>query len=116
MLSITEATWMLSYEVLSGPLADPSVWRGALLWALALYVPLSAPLSKLESSMEDSDLPKSARQPTLVISSLLLALGSGIVTQLGFSWALGPGWASSLGVVAVGWSVLLILANAGKDD
>ena len=116
MLNSTEAAWMLSYEVMSGPLADPSVWRGALLWALALYVPLSAPLSKLESSMEDSDLPKSARQPTLVISSLLLALGSGIVIQLGFSWALGPGWASSLGVVAVGWSVLLILANAGKDD
>ena len=116
MLSSTEAAWMLSYEVISGPLADPSVWRGALLWAIALYVPLSAPLSKLESSLEDSDLPESARQPTLVISSLLLALGSGIVTQLGFSWALGPGWASSLGVVAVGWSLLLIFANSGKDD
>ena len=116
MLSSTEAAWMLSYEVMSGPLADPSVWRGAFLWAIALYVPLSAPLSKLESSLEDSGLPESARQPTLVISSLLLALGTGIVTQLGFSWALGPGWASSLGVVAVGWSVLLILANAGKDD
>ena len=43
-------------------------------------------------------------------------LATGVVTQLGFSWALGPGWASSLGVVAVGWSVLLILANAGKAD
>ena len=48
MLSSTEAAWMVSYEVMGGPLADASVWRGALLWAIALYVPLSAPLSKLE--------------------------------------------------------------------
>ena len=45
MLSSTEAAWMVSYEVMGGPLADASVWRGALLWAIALYVPLSAPLS-----------------------------------------------------------------------
>ena len=43
MLSSTEAAWMVSYEVMGGPLADASVWRGALLWAIALYVPLSAP-------------------------------------------------------------------------
>ena len=116
MLSSTEAAWMQSYDVMSGPLADAGVWRGALLWAIALYIPLSAPLSKLESSLEDSDLPEGLRQPTLVISSLLLALATGMVTQLGFSWALGPGWASSLGVVAVGWSVLLVLANSGRDD
>ena len=30
---------MQSYEVISGPLADAAVWRGALIWALALYVP-----------------------------------------------------------------------------
>jgi protein-S-isoprenylcysteine O-methyltransferase Ste14 len=116
MLSSTEAAWMLSYEVMGGPLADPAVWRGALLWAIALYVPLSAPLSTLESSLEESELPEAVRQPALVISSLLLAMVTGVVTQLGLSWALGPGWASSIGVVAVGWSVLLILANAGKDD
>ena len=45
MLSCPEAARMQSYEVMSGPLADAAVWRGALLWALALYVPLSAPLS-----------------------------------------------------------------------
>ncbi|WP_392347279.1 hypothetical protein [Parasynechococcus sp.] len=107
---------MVSYEVMGGPLMDASVWRGGLLWAIALYVPLSAPLSTLESSLVDSDLPESLHQPALVISSLLLALVTGVMTQLGFSWALGPGWASSLGFVAVGWSVLLVLANAGKDD
>ena len=115
MLSSIEPGWMESYEVISGPLADASVWRGGLLWALALYVPLSAPLSRLESSLEESKLPESLRQPTLVISSLLLALAFGVVTQLGLSWVLGPGWASSLGVVAVGWSALLVLANSGED-
>ena len=80
---------MVSYEVMGGPLADASVWRGALLWAIALYMPLSAPLSKLESSLEDSDLPESVRQPTLVISSLLLALVTGVVTPTRIQ--LGPG-------------------------
>ena len=116
MLSSTDAAWMVSYEVMRGPLADASVWRGALLWAITLYVPLSTPLSKLESSLEESDLPESVRQPSLVIRSLLLALVTGVVTQLGFSWALGPGWASSLGVVAMGWSVLIVLTNTWKDD
>ena len=115
MLSSTERSWMQSYEVMGGPLADAAVWRGALLWALALYIPLSAPLSQLESSLEETGLPESMRQPILVISSLTLALVTGVLTQLGFSWALGPGWASSLGVVAVGWSVLLIFASGGKD-
>ena len=116
MLSSTEAAWMVSYEVMGGPLADASVWRGALLWAIALYVPLSAPLTTLESSLEASELPELVRQPILVISSLLLALVTGVVTQLGFSWVLGPGWASSLGFVAVGWSVLLVLTNTWKND
>ena len=102
---------MESYEVISGPLADAAVWRGALLWALALYVPLSAPLSRLESSLDSSQLPDGLRQGVLVVSSLLLALATGVVAQLVLSWALGPGWASSLGLVAVGWSVLLVLAN-----
>ena len=69
----------------------------------------------LESSLEDGGLPDSLRQQVLIISSLGLALVIGMGTQLGFSWALGPGWASSLGVVAVGWSVLLIVASGGKD-
>ena len=115
MLSSIEPGWMESYEVISGPLAEASVWRGGLLWALALYVPLSAPLSRLETSLEESKLPESLRQPTLVISSLLLALAFGVVTQLGLSWVLGPDWASSLGVVAVGWSALLVLASGWED-
>ena len=106
---------MQSYEVISGPLADAAVWRGALIWALALYVPLSAPLSRLETSLETSTIPEDWRQGVLILSSLLLALAVGLATQLGCSWALGPGWASSVGVVAVGWSLLLVFSNRGSD-
>ena len=95
MLSSTEAGWMVSYEVMGGPLADASVWRGALLWAIALYVPLSAPLSTLESSLKESELPESVLQPVLVISSLLLALVTGIVTQLGPRTQLNPSWVTT---------------------
>ena len=106
---------MQSYEVISGPLADAAVWRGALLWALALYVPLSAPLGRLEASLEARSIPESWRQGVLIVSSLLLALAMGLITQLGCSWALGPGWASSLGVVVLGWSLLLTLTNRDSN-
>ena len=107
---------MQSYELIKGPLVDASVWQGGVLWALALYVPLSAPLNRLESRLEGSRLPEYLRQPTLVATSLLLALAFGVITQIGFSWALGPSWASSLSVVAVGWSALLVLANSNRSD
>ena len=90
------------------------MWRGALLWAIALYVPLSGPLSAFAASLSDSPLPEKWRQITLVISSLLLALGVGVVTQLIASWALGPGWASSLGFIAIGWSLLIIAASRAE--
>ena len=106
---------MQSYEVISGPLAEAAVWRGALLWALALYLPLSAPLSRLEASLETSTIPENWRQGLLILSSLLLALAVGLSTQLGCSWALGTGWASSLGVVALGWSLLLVFTNRDGD-
>ena len=106
---------MQSYEVISGPLADAAVWRGALLWALALYVPLSAPLGRLEASLEISSIPETWRQGVLILSSLLFALAMGLITQLGCSWTLGPGWASSLGVVVLGWSLLLTLTNRDSN-
>ena len=77
---------MQSYEVISGPLAEAAVWRGALLWALALYLPLSAPLSRLEASLETSTIPENWRQGFLILSSLLLALAVGLATQLGCIW------------------------------
>ena len=105
---------MQDYIAFGGPLADPSVWRGALLWAIALYVPLSGPLSAFEASLSVSPLSDKWRQIALVISSLLLALGVGVVTQLIASWALGPGWASSLGFIAIGWSLLIIAASRAE--
>ncbi len=105
---------MQDYSVYASPLTDGGVWRGALLWAIALYVPLSAPLAALEASLSESGLPQAWKQTTLVVSSLLLALAVGLLTQLGASWALGPGWATSLAAIAIGWSLLLIAAN--RDD
>ena len=97
--------------VFISPLADGGVWRGALLWAIALYIPLSAPLAAFETSLADSPLPQLWRQIVLVTSSLLLALVVGLVTQLVASWALGPGWASSLAAICIGWSLLLVAFN-----
>ena len=97
--------------VFISPLADGGIWRGALLWAIALYIPLSAPLAAFETSLADSPLPQLWRQIVLVTSSLLLALVVGLVTQLVASWALGPGWASSLAAIAIGWSLLLVAFN-----
>ena len=64
---------------------------------------------------ESSPLLSSPLHSSPLRSSLLLALAFGVVTQLGLSWVIGPGWASSLGVVAVGWSALLVLASGGED-
>jgi hypothetical protein len=105
---------MQDYIAFGGPLSDPSMWRGALLWAIALFMPLSGPLAAFEASLTDSPLSEKWSQITLVISSLLLALGVGVVTQLIASWALGPGWASSLGFIAIGWSLLLIAASRAE--
>lgn len=74
---------------------------GIALWALALYLPLSGPLARLEASLSEGSLPPAAQQVVLVVSSLLLALALGVVSVLVVSWALGPGWAGSLGLLAV---------------
>ena len=107
---------MQSYEVIGGPLAEPAIWRGALFWALALYIPLSGPLARFEKSLDASAVPESGRQAVLIASSLLLALAVGLVTQLMFSWTLGPGWASSLALIGIGWSLLLLLSDNGQEN
>ena len=105
---------MLSDELWSGPLADPGSWRGAVLWAVALYIPLSGPLSRFEASLATSPLPEQGRQIALIMSSLVLAVAVGMVTQLIASWVIGPGWASSLAVITIGWSLHLVFAT--QDD
>ena len=46
-----------------------------------------------------------------MISSLLLALAVGVVVQLILAWALGPGWASSLALISIGWGLFISLAR-----
>ena len=94
-----------------GLLLQSSTISGGLFWAIALYLPLSAPLSRFEASLESSSLSAPWRQAALVISSLLLALSIGVLIQLLLGWALGPGWASSLALITIGWSLFLSLAS-----
>jgi len=89
---------------------------GTALWALALYLPLSGPLGRLEQALAEGPLDERLQQVALTVSSLLLALGVGAVTDLGLSWALGPSWASSLGLMAVLAGAFWALSGRGKDD
>ena len=82
--------------------ADLSVlFSGSALWALAFYVPLSGPLSRFEAELITAGLGEVQRQLLLIISSVALAIGVGIVFQLILSWALSPSWAASMGLLAV---------------
>lgn len=78
-----------------------SLLSGGALWALALYLPLTVPLARFEEALAEGPLNEGLRQLALVVSSLLLALAVGGITQLGLSWALSPSWAASLGLMAV---------------
>jgi len=94
-------------------------WRplfpGMALWALALYLPLSRPLSRLEESMAaGGQLDLHARELLLVLSSQALALAVGVVVEILLCWALGPGWASSLGLMAVLAGLFLSLADRDR--
>ncbi len=95
----------------TGLLLQSSTLSGGLFWAIAVYLPLSAPLGRFEASLESGSLSATWRQAALVISSLLLALTVGVVIQLLLGWALGPGWASSLALITIGWSLFLSLAR-----
>lgn len=88
---------------------------GVALWALALYLPLSVPLGRLEQALAEGTLAEGMQQLVLVGGSLLLALAVGLVVELLLSWALGPGWAASLALIVVPGSLLLSLA-AGRSD
>ena len=98
-------------EETTGLLIQGPTLSGGLFWAIALYLPLSAPLSRFEASLERGPLSEPWRQAALVVSSLLLALAVGVGLQLLLGWALGPGWASSLALITIGWSLFLSLAR-----
>jgi hypothetical protein len=89
---------------------------GTAFWALALYLPLSLPLSRLEATLAEGKLPEGLQQAVLVTGSLLLALAVGALTNLAIGWALGPGWAGSLGLIAAGWGGFTALASRARED
>lgn len=89
---------------------------GIALWALALYLPLSVPLARLEQALADASLEEGLQQLVLVGGSLLLALAVGLGVELLLSWALGPDWAGSLGLIAVLGGLSIGLAARRDDD
>ena len=89
---------------------------GTALWALAFYVPLSAPLSRLEDALAEGGLSEAGQQAVLVVASLVLALAVGALTNLGLAWTLGPGWGTSLGVMAALYGLFWSLAASRSND
>ena len=105
----------------AAPLPDwiPNSWTlllpGTALWALAFYLPLSGPLSRLEEALAAGSLAEDTQQLVLVGSSLLLALAVGAIANLALGWALGPGWGTSLGLMAALYGLFWGLAS-GRGD
>jgi hypothetical protein len=98
------------------PLADLApLLPGVALWGLALYLPLTASLAPLERTLAAGSLDPVAQQGLLVVAGLLLALAVGLASELALSWALGPGWASSLGLMAVLAGLFWSLADRGEE-
>jgi predicted membrane metal-binding protein len=97
----------------------PNSWTlllpGTALWALAFYLPLSGPLSRLEEALAAGSLAEDTQQLVLVGSSLLLALAVGAIANLALGWALGPGWGTSLGLMAALYGLFWGLAS-GRGD
>ena len=89
---------------------------GSALWALALYLPLSVPLARLEAALSTAGLSEESQQVLLITASLLLALAVGVLVNLVLSSALGPGWGSSLGLVAALYGLFWGLAASRERD
>lgn len=98
----------------------PDSWTlllpGSALWALALYIPLSVPLARLEEALSTAGLSEESQQVLLITASLLLALAVGVLINLALSWALGPGWGSSFGLVAALYGLFWGLAASRERD
>ena len=89
---------------------------GSALWALALYIPLSGPLGRLEAELSGTGLSESVQTTILVLSSLLLAAAIGLISQIAMSWALGPSWGASLGLMAVLSGAFWSLASRREQE
>ena len=95
-------------------------WRpllsGVAFWALALYLPLSVPLGRFEQALAELGLKEGLQQLALVVASLALALAVGALTNLGLAWTLGPGWGTSLGVMAALYGLFWSLVASRSND
>ena len=106
----------------AAPLPDwiPNSWTlllpGTALWALAFYLPLSGPLSRLEEALASGPLTENTQQLVLVASSLLLAVAVGALFNLAVGWALGPSWGTSLGLMAALYGLFWGLASSRNDQ
>jgi len=89
---------------------------GSALWALALYIPLSVPLARLEDALGTAGLSEDSQQALLIAASLLLALAVGVLINLLLAWALGPGWGTSLGLMAALYGLFWGLAASRDRD
>lgn len=89
---------------------------GIALWALALYLPLSLPIGAFEETLQAGPLDGASRELLLVLTSLALALAVGVVVELVLCWALGPGWSSSLGLMAVLAGLSWSLADRFRNE
>lgn len=87
---------------------------GIACWALALYLPLSLQLAGLEERLAAGSLGETASGIVLALTSLGLALAAGLAAELLLGWCLGPGWATSLGVVTALWGLFFALVG-GRD-
>ena len=88
---------------------------GTALWALALYLPLSLPLGRFEQALASMGVEEGWQQLALVGASLALALAVGAITNLVLGWILGPGWGTSMGLIAVLAGLVLALGGRGED-
>ena len=88
---------------------------GIAFWALALFPPMTLALDRLEGVLAAGPLSGLSQQLLLVASGLLLSLGGGLISELVLGLALGPGWASSLGLVAALWGLFWSLAAGSRD-
>lgn len=89
---------------------------GTALWALALYLPLSLPLGRFEQALADMGVKEGWQQLALVVASLALALAVGAITNLVLGWILGPGWGTSMGLIAVLAGLVLALGGRAEDS
>ncbi len=100
------------------PVLALAAWRpllpGIACWALALYLPLSLPLARLEGPLAAGPLGAGGSELVLLLASLGLALTAGLAAELALGWSLGPGWATSMGLLTALWSLGFALASRNQ--